>query len=71
MIPEKLRAIPVTELMTPVSALGALAPTSKVVGIMRKSNLYEAFIEEPERTAIVTIRDILKVTNISTTKLFN
>jgi CBS domain-containing protein len=71
MIPEKLRTFPVTEFVSPASALGALESTSRVVGVMRESNLYEAFIEEPERTAIVTIRDILKITNISTTKLYS
>jgi CBS domain-containing protein len=70
MIQSKLRATPVIELMTPVSVMGPLESTSKVVGRMRESNAYEAFIEEPDRTAMVTIRDILKATNISTTKLY-
>ena len=66
---DKLKALPVTDLMEPISVLDPLDSVSRVVGIMRQSNQYEAFIEEEDRTAIVTIRDILKLTNITSTKL--
>lgn len=69
MNPSKLKTIPVTDLMSPVSVLSPLDSTSKVVGIMRESNQYEAFIEEADRTAVVTIRDVLNLKDISTTKL--
>ena len=66
---EKLKALPVTDLMEPISVLDPLDSVSRVVGMMRQSNQYEAFIEEEDRTAIVTIRDILKLTSITGTKL--
>lgn len=66
---DKLKSLQVTDLMEPISVLDPLDSVSRVVGIMRKSNQYEAFIEEEDRTAIVTIRDILKLTSITSTKL--
>ena len=66
---EKLKALPVTDLMEPISVLDPLDSVSRVAGMMRQSNQYEAFIEEEDRTAIVTIRDILKLTSITGTKL--
>ncbi len=69
MNPSQLKTTPVSDLMLPVSVLSPLDPTSKVVGIMRKYNQYEAFIEEADRTAVVSIRDVLNVKDISTTKL--
>ena len=66
---EKLKALPVTDLIEPISVLDPLDSVSRVAGMMRQSNQYEAFIEEEDRTAIVTIRDILKLTSITGTKL--
>ena len=66
---DKLKILPVMELMQPVSLSSPLDSTSKLVGLMRESNQYETFIEEEDRTAVVTIRGILNVTNIETTKL--
>jgi CBS domain-containing protein len=70
MVPSKLKLLSVVDLMSaPVNALTASDSASKVVGQIVESDLYEAFIEEQDRTAIVTVRDILNVTNISKTKL--
>src|SRR5579875_1377204 len=71
MTPSKLKALSVAELMTPVEILSPSDPASKVVGFLTQSNRYEAFISEPERTAIVTIRDLLNIRDIETTKLSN
>ncbi len=69
MIPSKLKALSVSELMTPARVLSASDSISRVVGEMSRPNIYEVFVEEPERTAIVTIHDILNVPNIAKTKL--
>jgi CBS domain-containing protein len=69
MIAPKLKSISVAELMTPLTTLSPSDSTSIVVGRMVNSSLYEAFIDEGERTALVTIRDLLNVSNIATTKL--
>lgn len=66
---DRLKSLPVIELMSPVSLSHPLDPTSKLVGLMRESNHYETFIEEEDRTAVVTIRGLLNVSNIETTKL--
>ncbi|HZW57177.1 MAG TPA: CBS domain-containing protein [Nitrososphaerales archaeon] len=66
----ELKVLPVTDLMTPATTMSPMDTTSRVVGQMVRSKLYEVFIEEPDRTAIVTIRDVLNVRNIATTKLY-
>lgn len=69
MVPSKLKTLSVEELITPVTTLQGSDSTSRVVGYLTESKAYEVFIEESERTAMVTIRDILNVRNLATTKL--
>ncbi|MGI0086263.1 MAG: CBS domain-containing protein, partial [Nitrososphaerales archaeon] len=56
-------------LLSPVKSFGPKDPISQVIGYLRDSNLYEAFVEEGESTTIATIRDLLSVQNITTTKI--
>ncbi len=58
-------------LITKVEILAPSDLISRVIGRMRESISLEAFVEENDRTAIVTIRDVLNVKNITTTKLLN
>jgi CBS domain-containing protein len=70
MISSELKTLSVMELISPITPLTSSDSASRVVGQMTESNLYEAFIEEPDRTAIVTLRDILNVRDIASTKLY-
>jgi CBS domain-containing protein len=65
----QLRNLPVAELLSPVKALDAETPMSKVIGYLKQNNLYEAFFDEKDRTGIATLRSILAVKNIVNTKL--
>jgi CBS domain-containing protein len=69
MKPSDLQALPVTELSTSIETLRPELPIAKVIGFIRERKLFEAFVEERERTGIVTLRDLLTVQNITTTRL--
>jgi len=61
--------LPISEFVTPAEAFTPTDQVSKVIGFLRSSRLYEAFIEEGGRTAMISIRDLLGTTNIATTKI--
>ncbi|MDG6995345.1 MAG: CBS domain-containing protein [Nitrososphaerota archaeon] len=69
MTPSSLKDIPITELVIPAQTLSQTDSVSKAIGILRESNAYEAFVEERERTAIVSVRDMLNIRDIATTKV--
>ena len=71
MTPTKLKDLPVTELMIPAQNLVSTDSVAKAVGFLRNENLYEAFIEEEDRTAIIAIRDVLSLKYTSATRLSN
>ncbi len=65
----ELQGQSVIEFSSPIELLDSDTPIRKVIGFMRDRGLSEAFVGEKERTAIVTLRDILKVQNFTSTKL--
>jgi len=69
MKPQELKALNVQELLESAKTADALEPISKVIGRIRENNSYGVFVEEKERTAIVTLRDVLNVKNITSTKV--
>ena len=68
---QKLKNLEVGELASKTDLLSSSDPISRVIGKMRESPSLEAFVEDGDRTAIVTVRDVLNVKNITTTKLLN
>ncbi|MDG6994981.1 MAG: CBS domain-containing protein [Nitrososphaerota archaeon] len=67
--PSKVKDLSVIDLMEPVKPLSSTDTASRAIGRMMESKLYEVFIEEPEKTAMITIRDILNVRDITTMKI--
>jgi CBS domain-containing protein len=65
----ELQRLPVTELSSPIELLDSDSHVSKATGLMRDRGLSECYVGERERTAIVTLRDVLKVQNSASTKL--
>ena len=68
-IPSKLKELSVIDLMEPVETLSSSDSTTRAIGRMVDSNLYEVFVEETGKTGMITIRDILNVRDITTTKI--
>jgi CBS domain-containing protein len=56
-----LRTAPVTVLST--------TPVSKLIGTLKETGSYEAFVTEASKIGMVTMRDLLKVRNVSTRKI--
>ena len=70
MRPESMRSLPVTQFsLTPATTLEPSDSIAKGIGRVRESNLHEVLVDEGDRTAIVTLRDILNAKNITTTRI--
>ncbi|HEV2225270.1 MAG TPA: CBS domain-containing protein [Nitrososphaerales archaeon] len=69
MKPNKLAELPVTELLTPVMVIPSGDSASRVVGFFKETGHYEAFMEDGDNTAMVTVRDLLGVSDISKVKI--
>ena len=65
---ESVKRIEVRSLLSPVVLVSPASQISKVVGVLKESNAYEAFMEDKGKIGMITTRDILKVSNITTTK---
>ena len=71
MRPSKLMSLPLREFLTPTTTFRPGDTVSKVIGFLRNTRLYEAFIEDGESTALVAVRDILGASSIDKTRLSN
>ena len=66
---ESIKRVEVGSLLSPKVLVSPTTPISKVVGILRDQNVYEAFLEYSGRIGMITTRDILKVSNITSEKV--
>src|SRR4030042_465514 len=65
---ESLRASRVESFESKPLVASPSSSVSEIIGILQSNEAYEAFIEEGNKTGIVTMRDILKAPNISNMK---
>ncbi len=65
---EQLKARPLDQFMSSPVELSADSNLAKVVGLLKERGVYEVFIPESSRCGMICTRDILKTTNIETTK---
>ena len=65
----KLKELSVIELTEPVETVSSADSTTRAIGKMVNSKLYEVFVEETGKTGMVTVRDILNVRDITTTRI--
>jgi CBS domain-containing protein len=59
----------VSDFIEPAKLVSPSESISKLVGSLKESKGYDAFVEENERTSIVTFREILDVDDVVTTKV--
>ncbi len=69
MKPDRLAKLPVAELLTPAMVIPSGDSASRVVGFFKETGQYEAFMEDGDKTAMVTVRDLLGVSDISKVKI--
>ncbi len=58
--------MPVTELLSEAEIFPSSEPVSKVIGYLSESKLKEALVDNGDATCIVSVRDLLNVTNLIT-----
>ena len=65
MIPDQLMRTPVTELLSEAEIFPPSESVTKVIGYLRESKLMEAFADNGDATCVVSMRDLLNVTNLT------
>ena len=65
---EEMKNIEVRELQTPPVIVPPNCTISKIVGILKERDAYEAFIVEKDRVGMITMRDILRVSQLTSAK---
>lgn len=67
---ESIGSLTVKELLTQLVTVSSAEPVSRAIGLLRRSNAYEIFVvEKNELRGLVTVRDILKVSNITSARI--
>ncbi len=66
---QNIRDLEVGLLKSQPVTFGANIPVSKLVGTLKESNAYEAFLVEASRIGMITMRDLLRVRNMATRKV--
>jgi CBS domain-containing protein len=59
----------IADLVEPVSTFSPLDPITRAVGLLRDSGEHEVIVEDKNRVAVITIRDLLNVDNLASQKL--
>lgn len=59
----------VSDLVEPVTAFGSSEPITRVAGYLKETHLHEAIIEDKDRTALISMRDLLDVENIASQRI--
>jgi CBS domain-containing protein len=65
---ERIKNFDVAELLSPPLMVSPATPVSKIIGLLKEANAYEIFIEDHEKIGMITLRDILKASNLSQVK---
>ncbi len=65
---ESIKRLEIDSFLTPKVSASPTTNVSKIVGMLKDLNAYEVFLEDGGKIAMVTTRDILGVSSITTTK---
>ena len=65
---DDLKNVEVEKLQTPPVTVPSTYTISKIVGVLKDKNCYEVFIPGREKVGTVNVRDILRVSHLTTTK---
>jgi len=66
MKPSDLISIPVADMVSDAKVFSSTDKASVLIGHMRETDTYDAFVEEESSTSVVTVRDLLAVTDLDT-----
>ena len=62
---ESLKSSRVDSFKSKPIIVSSTSPISEVMGILKQNNAYEVFIQERDKVSTITIREILKASDIS------
>jgi len=65
---ERIKKREVGQLLTQPTIVAPSTPISKIVGALKQINGYEVFVEGKNKIRMVTLRDILRASNVTTAK---
>lgn len=65
---EELKTRPIQPFISPLVEFRPDASLAKIIGLLKERGVYEVFFPEGNRCGIISARDVLKTTNIETTK---
>jgi CBS domain-containing protein len=65
---ERVKNLDVSELLSPPLTVTPATPASKIVGLLKDANAYELFIEDNEKIGMITLREVLKASNLTQVK---
>ena len=65
---ERLKRLEVDRLLSSPIIFSPATPISKIVGALKQVNGYEVFLEGTDKIGMVTLRDILRTSNVTKAK---
>ena len=65
---ERVKNLDVSELLSPPLTVTPATPASKIIGLLKDANAYELFIEDNEKIGMITLREVLKASNLTQVK---
>jgi CBS domain-containing protein len=65
---ERVKNLDVTELLSPPLTVSPATPASKIIGLLKDANAYEIFTEDNEKIGMITLREVLKASNLTQVK---
>ena len=65
---ERIRTLDVDQILTAPIVVSPSTPVSKIIGELKETNDYEVFIEDKDKIGMLTLRNILRASNITQVK---
>lgn len=65
---ERVKNLDVTGLLSPPLTVSPATPASKIIGLLKDANAYEIFTEDNEKIGMITLREVLKASNLTQVK---
>ncbi len=65
---ERVKNLNVAELLSPPLIVSPATPVSKIIGMLKDANAYEIFTKDNEKIGLITLREILKASNLTQVK---
>lgn len=65
---ERVKNRDITGLLSPPLTVSPTTPASKIIGLLKDANAYEIFTKDNEKIGMITLREVLKASNLTQVK---